>query len=160
MEGSPDLVAARKVARHLGTLHHEFTFTVEEGIDALRDLIWHTESFEQVRAAVPMYLLARKIKALGIKVVLSGEGADEIFGGYLYFHYAPDASEFHRETVRKVTRLHQWDVMRANKAPFAWGLESRVPFLDKKFLDVSQRDGRSLRAGWARHKGSCLLVGD
>lgn len=137
LKGAPDLIAARKVAKTLGTNHHEFNFTVEEGIDALRDLIWHIESFEQVRAAVPMYLLARKIKALGIKVVLSGEGADEIFGGYLYFHKAPSPDEFHRETVRKVMRLHQWDVMRANKAPFAWGLESRVPFLDKDFLQVA-----------------------
>jgi len=137
IKGSPDLLAARKVAKFLGTFHHEFHFTVDEGIDAIRDLIWHTESFEQVRAAVPMYLLARKIKALGIKVVLSGEGADEIFGGYLYFHKAPTAEEFHRETVRKVTRLHQWDVLRANKASFAWGLESRVPFLDKEFLQVA-----------------------
>ncbi|KAK9789946.1 hypothetical protein WJX73_008349 [Symbiochloris irregularis] len=134
--GSPDLLAARKVAKHLGTDHHEFTFTVQEGIDCLSDLIWHIESFEQVRAAVPMYLLARKIKAGGCKVVLSGEGADEIFGGYLYFHKAPDAAEFHRETIRKVTRLHQWDVLRANKAPFAWGLEPRVPFLDKEFVRV------------------------
>jgi len=137
IKGAPDLKAAREVADFLGTKHHEFHFTVEEGIDAMRDLIWHTESFEQVRAAVPMYLLARKIKALGIKVVLSGEGADEIFGGYLYFHKAPSPKEFHKETVRKVTRLYQWDVMRANKAPFAWGLESRVPFLDKDFLQVA-----------------------
>lgn len=135
--GSPDLVAARSVAEHLGTAHHEFTFTVEEGIDALRDLVWHIESYEQVRAAVPMYLLSRKIKALGFKVVLSGEGADEIFGGYLYFHKAPSAAEFHAECVRKVTRLHQWDVLRANKAPFAWGLEPRVPFLDRGFLDAT-----------------------
>lgn len=137
IKGSPDLVAARKVAKFLGTFHHEFHFTVDEGIDAIKDLIWHSESFEQVRAAVPMYLLARKIKALGIKVVLSGEGADEIFGGYLYFHKAPSPEEFHRETVRKVTRLHQWDVLRANKAPFAWGLETRVPFLDKDFLQIA-----------------------
>lgn len=137
LKGAPDLKAAREVADFLGTIHHEFNFTVDDGLDAVRDLIWHTESFEQVRAAVPMYLLARKIKAMGIKVVLSGEGADEIFGGYLYFHKAPSAEEFHRETVRKVTRLHQWDVLRANKAPFAWGLEPRVPFLDKDFLKVA-----------------------
>lgn len=135
--GSPDLVAARKVADFLGTVHHEVTFTVEEGIDALQDLIYHIESYEQVRAAVPMYLLARRIKALGIKVVLSGEGADEVFGGYLYFHKAPNAEEYHKECVRLVARLHQWDVMRANKAPFAWGVETRVPFLDKKFLEVA-----------------------
>lgn len=106
IKGSPDLLAAQKVAKFLGTKHHEITFTVQEGIDALYDLIYHIESFEQVRAAVPMYLLARKIKAMGIKVVLSGEGADEIFGGYLYFHKAPNAKEFHEETVRKVDRLH------------------------------------------------------
>lgn len=135
--GSPDLLAARKVADFLGTVHHELTFTVEQGLDALSDLIYHIESYEQVRAAVPMYLLARRIKAMGFKVVLSGEGADEIFGGYLYFHKAPSPAEFHRETIRKTTRLHQWDVLRANKAPFAWGLEPRVPFLDKAFLDVT-----------------------
>jgi len=135
--GSPDLVAARRVSEFLGTQHHEFTFTVEEGIDALHDLIWHIESFEQVRAAVPMYLLARRIKAMGIKVVLSGEGADEEFGGYLFFHKAPNAAEYHKECVRLVARLHQWDVMRANKAPFAFGVETRVPFLDKTFLDVA-----------------------
>ena len=135
--GSPDLKAARKVADFLGTEHHEFTFTVEEGIDALYDLIWHIESYEQVRAAVPMYLLARKIKALGIKVVLSGEGADEELGGYLYFHKAPNAAEYHKECVRLVKRLYKFDVMRANKAPFAFGVETRVPFLDKAFLDVT-----------------------
>jgi asparagine synthase (glutamine-hydrolysing) len=135
--GSPDLVAARRVAAYLGTVHHEFTFTVEEGIDALGDLIWHIESYEQVRAAVPMYLLARRIKALGIKVVLSGEGADEELGGYLYFHKAPSPAEYHRECVRLVARLHQWDVLRANKAPFAFGVETRVPFLDKEFLEVA-----------------------
>ena len=137
--GSPDLVAARSVAAHLGTQHHEFTFTVQEGLDAVSDLIYYIESYEQVRAAVPMYLLSRKIKALGFKVVLSGEGADEIFGGYLYFHKSPSAEEFHAETVRKVTRLHQWDVLRANKAPFAFGLEPRVPFLDRGFLDLAMQ---------------------
>eukprot|EP00884_Botryococcus_braunii_P006202 jgi/Botrbrau1/15583/Bobra.0288s0002.1 len=137
IEGSPDLAAAQAVADHLGTIHQGFTFTVEEGLDALRDLIYYIESYEQVRAAVPMYLLCRKIKAQGFKVILSGEGADEIFGGYLYFHKAPSPEELHRETVRKVERLHQWDVLRANKAPFAWGLEPRVPFLDRNFLDIS-----------------------
>jgi asparagine synthase (glutamine-hydrolysing) len=137
IKGSPDLIAARKVADFLGTIHTEFTFTVEEGIDALYDLIWHIESYEQVRAAVPMYLLSQRIKAMGMKVVLSGEGADEIFGGYLYFHKAPNPEEYHRECVRLVTRLHQWDVLRANKAPFAFGLETRVPFLDKQFLQVA-----------------------
>ncbi|CAG9460254.1 unnamed protein product [Pedinophyceae sp. YPF-701] len=135
LPGAPDLEAARKVADQLGTDHYEFTFSVEDGIDALRDLIWMIESFEQVRAAVPMYLLSRKIKAMGTKMVLSGEGADEIFGGYLYFHKAPSAEEFHKETVRKTSRLHQWDVLRANKSTFAWGLEARVPFLDRDFLN-------------------------
>ena len=125
IKGAPDLLAARKVANHLGTEHHEFHFTVQDGIDAVPDLIYHIESYEQVRAAVPMYLLARRITSLGIKMVLSGEGADELFGGYLYFHKAPDADEFHRECVRKTTRLHLWDVCRANKAPFSWGLETR-----------------------------------
>jgi asparagine synthase (glutamine-hydrolysing) len=136
IEGSPDLLAARQVAKVLGTNHHEFHFTVQEGLDALYDLIYYIESYEQVRAAVPMYLLARKIKAMGLKVILSGEGADEMFGGYLYFHKAPNPEEFHKETVRKVMRLHQWDVLRANKAPFAFGLEPRVPFLDKSFLQL------------------------
>lgn len=136
LPGSPDLIAARQVATFLGTIHHEFTFTVQEGLDALEDLIWHIESFEQVRAAVPMYILTRKIKAMGIKVVLSGEGADEAFGGYLFFHKAPSASEYHSETVRLLNRLHEWDVLRANKAPFAWGVETRVPFLDKAFLEL------------------------
>jgi asparagine synthase (glutamine-hydrolysing) len=135
--GSPDLKAAAVVAAHLGTEHHEITFTVQDGLDALPDLIYHIESFEQVRAAVPMYLLSRAIKARGFKVVLSGEGADEIFGGYLYFHKAPSPAALHAETVRKVTRLHQWDVLRANKAPFAFGLEPRVPFLDRGFLDAT-----------------------
>ncbi|EIE27700.1 glutamine-hydrolyzing asparagine synthase [Coccomyxa subellipsoidea C-169] len=137
LPGSPDLVAARRVAAFLGTQHHEFTFTVEEGIDALYDLIWHIESYEQVRASVPMYILSRKIKAGGFKVVLSGEGADEIYGGYLFFHKAPTPKDFQQETVRLVRRLHQFDVMRANKAPFSFGLEPRVPFLDKAFLDTS-----------------------
>lgn len=137
IQGAPDLLAAREVAHQLGTSHHEFHFTVEEGIDALYDLVYHLESYEQIRAAVPMYLLSRKIKALGFKVVMSGEGADEIFGGYLYFHKAPSPAEFHRETIRKVERLHVWDVARANKAPFAFGIEPRVPFLDKAFLQTS-----------------------
>ncbi|RMZ53291.1 hypothetical protein APUTEX25_004779 [Auxenochlorella protothecoides] len=135
--GSPDLVAARQVSEFLGTEHHEFTFTVQEGVDALEDLIWHIESIEQVRSAIPMYLLARRIKALGIKVVLSGEGADEVFGGYLYFHKAPNPAEFQAETVRLLCRLHQWDVLRANKAPFSFGVETRVPFLDKRLLEVA-----------------------
>lgn len=124
------------MAAFLGTEHHEFTFTAQEALDALPDVIYHLESFEQVRASVPMYLLSRKIKAMGVKMVLSGEGADELFGGYLYFHKAPNAVEFHKETVRKTTRLHQWDVLRANKSTQAWGLEARVPFLDKQVLEL------------------------
>lgn len=134
---APDLRAARKVAAFLGTEHHEFTFTPQEALDALPDVIYHLETFEQVRASVPMYLLARKIKAMGVKVVLSGEGADEIFGGYLYFHKAPNPVEFHKECVRKTTRLHQWDVLRANKSTQAWGLEARVPFLDREVLELA-----------------------
>mmetsp|Transcript_23830 Transcript_23830/g.45382 ORF Transcript_23830/g.45382 Transcript_23830/m.45382 type:complete len:694 (+) Transcript_23830:102-2183(+) len=137
LEGAPDLEAARAVADHIGTEHHEFHFTVEEALDAIPDVVYHLESFEQVRASVPMFLLSRKIKALGVKMVLSGEGADETLGGYLYFHKAPDAHEFHKECVRKTTRLHQWDVMRANKSTLAWGLEARVPFLDKEVLEVT-----------------------
>uniref|UniRef100_A0A6U7YM09 asparagine synthase (glutamine-hydrolyzing) n=1 Tax=Eutreptiella gymnastica TaxID=73025 RepID=A0A6U7YM09_9EUGL len=137
MKNAPDLRAARAVADHLDTIHHEFHFTVEEALDCLEDLIWHLESWHQVRASVPMYLLARKIKALGIKMVLSGEGADEIFAGYLYFHKCPSPEAMQAELVRKVTRLHQWDVLRANKSTQAWGLEARVPFLDKAFMDVS-----------------------
>jgi asparagine synthase (glutamine-hydrolysing) len=137
IRGAPDLIAARKVASFLGTDHHEFTFTPQEALDALPDVIYHLETFEQVRASVPMYLLARKIKAMGVKMVLSGEGADEAFGGYLYFHKAPSADEFHRECVRKTTRLHQWDVCRANKSTQAWGLEARVPFLDRDMLELA-----------------------
>jgi len=136
IKGAPDLENAKKVADFLGTTHHEFHFTPEEAIDAVPKVVYHLESWHQVRAAVPMFLLARKIKALGVKMVLSGEGADEALGGYLYFHEAPSAEEFHRESVRKTTRLHQWDVLRANKATMANGLEARVPFLDKKVLDL------------------------
>jgi len=136
IKGAPDLAAAKAVADFVGTTHHEFYFTPEQALDVVKDVVWHIESYEQIRASTPMFLLARKIKAMGIKMVLSGEGADETMGGYLYFHKAPDAAEFHRECVRKTTRLHQWDVNRANKSCFAWGLESRVPFLDKKFLEV------------------------
>jgi asparagine synthase (glutamine-hydrolysing) len=136
LEGAPDLAAARAVADQIGTIHHEFHFTVEEALDAIPDVVYHLESFEQVRASVPMFLLSRKIKAMGIKMVLSGEGADETLGGYLYFHKAPSPEEFHKECVRKTTRLHQWDVMRANKSTMAWGLEARTPFLGQKFLDT------------------------
>ena len=136
IKGAPDLENARKVADFLGTEHHEFTFTPQEAIDAVPKVVYHLESWHQVRAAVPMFLLARKIKALGIKMVLSGEGADETLGGYLYFHEAPNAEEFHKEAVRKTARLHQWDVLRANKATMANGLEARVPFLDKAVLEM------------------------
>ncbi|GKX60540.1 asparagine synthase B [Leminorella grimontii] len=141
LKGSPDLAASLEVARHLGTVHHEIHFTEQEGLDAIRDVIYHIETYDvtTIRASTPMYLMARKIKAMGIKMVLSGEGADEVFGGYLYFHKAPDAKEFHEETVRKLLALHMYDCARANKAMAAWGVEARVPFLDKKFLDVAMR---------------------
>lgn len=139
--GSPDLAAARKVADHIGTVHHEIHFTVQEGLDAIRDVIYHIETYDvtTVRASTPMYLLARVIKSMGVKMVLSGEGADEIFGGYLYFHKAPNAEEFHKETVRKLSKLHQYDCLRANKSLSAWGVEGRVPFLDKEFMDIAMR---------------------
>ena len=139
--GSPDLIAARKVADYIGTVHHEIHFTVQEGLDALRDVIYHIETYDvtTVRASTPMYLLARVIKSMGVKMVLSGEGADEIFGGYLYFHKAPNAEEFHKETVRKLSKLHQYDCLRANKSLASWGVEGRVPFLDKEFMDVAMR---------------------
>jgi len=138
LEGAPDLAAAEKVAAHIGTVHHGFTFTLQEGLDALDEVIYHLETYDvtTIRAATPMYLLARKIHAMGIKMVLSGEGADEVFGGYLYFHKAPNARAFHEETVRKLSRLHSYDCLRANKAMAAWGVEARVPFLDREFLDV------------------------
>lgn len=141
LQGSPDLAAARKVADHLGTVHHEVHFTVQEGIDAIRDVIYHIETYDvtTVRASTPMYLLARVIKSMGIKMVLSGEGADEVFGGYLYFHKAPNAAAFHEETVRKLSKLHLYDCLRANKSLASWGVEGRVPFLDKEFLDVAMR---------------------
>lgn len=141
LKGSPDLAAAQKVADHLGTVHHQIHFTVQEGLDALRDVIYHIETYDvtTIRASTPMYLMARYIKAMGIKMVLSGEGSDEIFGGYLYFHKAPDAKEFHQETVRKLSALHLYDCLRANKSMAAWGVEGRVPFLDKEFIDVAMR---------------------
>jgi asparagine synthase (glutamine-hydrolysing) len=141
LEGAPDLKAAKKVADMIGTVHHEIHFTIQEGLDAIRDVIFHLETYDTttIRAATPMYLMTRKIKAMGIKMVLSGEGADEIFGGYLYFHKAPNAKEFHEETVRKLDRLHMFDCARANKATSAWGVEARVPFLDKNFIDVAMR---------------------
>ena len=141
LEGAPDLIAAQKVAEMIGTVHHEIHFTIQEGLDAIRDVIYHLETYDTttIRAATPMYLMTRKIKAMGIKMVLSGEGSDEIFGGYLYFHKAPNAKEFHEETVRKLDRLHMFDCARANKATSAWGVEARVPFLDKEFMDVAMR---------------------
>ena len=139
LEGSPDIKFARQVAEYIGSVHHELKFTVQEGIDALRDVIYHIETYDvtSIRASTPMYLMARKIKSLGIKMVLSGEGADEVFGGYLYFHMAPDAKEFHEETVRKLQKLSKYDCLRANKSMAAWGVEARVPFLDKDFLDYA-----------------------
>ena len=141
LKGAPDLAKARQVADYIGTVHHEINYTIQEGLDALRDVIYFIETYDitTVRASVPMYLLARVIKSMGIKMVLSGEGADEIFGGYLYFHKAPSAEEFHKETVRKLSKLHQYDCLRANKSLSAWGVEGRVPFLDKEFLDVAMR---------------------
>ena len=150
LEGSPDLAAARIAADALGTMHHGFTYTIEEGIDALPDVVRHIESFDvtTVRASTPMFLLARRIRAMGVKMVLSGEGSDEIFGGYLYFHRAPDARAFHEETVRKLDALHQYDCLRANKSMMAWGVEARVPFLDVEFLDVAMRmDARHKMVG-------------
>lgn len=139
LEGAPDLAAAREVAEHIGSVHHEFHFTVQEGLDALPDVIHHLETYDvtTIRAGTPMYLMARRIRSMGVKMVLSGEGADEVFGGYLYFHRAPDRGAFHQETVRKLDRLHLYDCLRANKAMAAWGVEARVPFLDKAFLDVA-----------------------
>ncbi|MDR0694063.1 MAG: asparagine synthase B [Prevotellaceae bacterium] len=141
LEGSPDLKAAQTVAAHIGSVHHEIHFTIQEGLDALRDVIYHIETYDvtTVRASTPMYLISRIIKSMGIKMVLSGEGADEVFGGYLYFHKAPDAEEFHKETVRKISKLHLYDCLRANKSLASWGVEGRVPFLDKEFLDVAMR---------------------
>ena len=139
LEGSPDLKAAKLVADHIGTIHHEIKFTIQEGLDAVREVIYHLETYDitTVRASTPMFLMARAIKSLGIKMVLSGEGADELFGGYLYFHKAPNAREFHNETIRKLDKLHQYDCLRANKSLAAWGIEGRVPFLDKEFINVA-----------------------
>ncbi|HGE6131227.1 asparagine synthase B [Vibrio cholerae] len=141
LEGAPDLKAAREVAEKIGTVHHEMTYTIQEGLDAIRDVIYHIETYDvtTIRASTPMFLMGRKIKAMGIKMVLSGEGADEIFGGYLYFHKAPNAKEFHEETVRKLLALNLFDCARANKSLAAWGVEGRVPFLDKEFIDVAMR---------------------
>lgn len=141
LKGAPDLIKAKEVADYIGTVHHEINYTLQEGLDAIRDVIYHIETYDitTVRASTPMYLLARVIKSMGIKMVLSGEGADEVFGGYLYFHKAPNSREFHDETVRKLRKLYLYDCLRANKALAAWGVEGRVPFLDKEFLDVAMR---------------------
>lgn len=141
LEGSPDLAAAQKVADHIGTVHHEIKFTIQEGLDAIKDVVYNLETYDitTIRASTPMYLMARVIKSMGIKMVLSGEGADELFGGYLYFHKAPNAKEFHEETVRKLSKLHMYDCLRANKSLASWGIEGRVPFLDKEFMDVAMR---------------------
>ncbi len=141
LEGSPDLAAARKVADHIGSIHHEIHYTIQEGLDAIRDVIYHIETYDvtTIRASTPMYLMARVIRSMGIKMVLSGEGADEVFGGYLYFHKAPNSEEFHKETLRKLNKLNLYDCLRANKSLAAWGIEGRVPFLDKEFLDVAMR---------------------
>ncbi|MDD4108828.1 MAG: asparagine synthase B [Prolixibacteraceae bacterium] len=162
LEGSPDLIAAREVADHIGTIHHEIHYTVQEGLDAIRDVIYHTETYDvtTVRASTPMYMIARVIKSMGIKMVLTGEGADEIFGGYLYFHKAPNAGEFHRECVRKVSRLHLYDCLRANKSLASWGIEGRVPFLDKEFMDVAMRFNPSLKMSQnGRMEKWCLRKG-
>ena len=147
LKGAPDLAKARIVADHIGTVHHEINYTIQEGLDAVRDVIYYIETYDvtTVRASTPMYLLARVIKSMGIKMVLSGEGADEVFGGYLYFHKAPDAQAFHEETVRKLSKLHLYDCLRANKSLSAWGVEGRVPFLDKEFLDVAMRTNPAAR---------------
>ena len=141
LKGAPDLAKAKMVADHIGTVHHEINYTIQEGLDAIRDVIYYIETYDvtTVRASTPMYLLARVIKSMGIKMVLSGEGADEIFGGYLYFHKAPSAKDFHEETVRKLSKLYLYDCLRANKSLSAWGVEGRVPFLDKEFLDIAMR---------------------
>ena len=149
LKGAPDLSNAREVANHIGTVHHEINYTIQEGLDALRDVIYYIETYDvtTVRASTPMYLIARVIKSMGIKMVLSGEGADEVFGGYLYFHKAPDAQTFHEETVRKLSKLHLYDCLRANKSLSAWGVEGRVPFLDKEFLDVAMTINPAAKMG-------------
>ena len=141
LKGAPDLDKARLVAEHIGTVHHEINYTIQEGLDAIRDVIYYTETYDvtTIRASTPMYLLARVIKSMGIKMVLSGEGADEVFGGYLYFHKAPDARAFHEETVRKLSKLHLYDCLRANKSLSAWGVEGRVPFLDKEVMGLAEK---------------------
>ena len=151
LKGAPDLIKAREVAEYIGTVHHEINYTVQEGLDAVRDVIYFIETYDvtTVRASTPMYLLARVIKSMGIKMVLSGEGADEVFGGYLYFHKAPTPQAFHEETVRKLSKLHMYDCLRANKSLSAWGVEGRVPFLDKEFLDVAMKEQFSDGVGYS-----------
>jgi asparagine synthase (glutamine-hydrolysing) len=159
LQGSPDLAAAEVAAEALGTVHHGFTYTFEEGLDVLPEVIRHIETYDvtTIRASTPMFLLARRIKAMGVKMVLSGEGSDEVFGGYLYFHKAPNAREFHEETVRKLDALYNYDCLRANKSMMAWGVEPRVPFLDVEFLDVAMRmDARSKMAGGGRIEKAIL----
>jgi len=159
LEGSPDLAAAEVAAAALGTVHHGFRLTFDEGLDALPDVIWHTETYDvtTIRASTPMYLLARRIKAMGVKMVLSGEGSDEVFGGYLYFHRAPSAEEFHKETIRKLDAIHLYDCLRANKSMMAWGVEPRVPFLDLEFLDVAMSmDAMAKMAGGGRMEKAVL----
>ena len=159
LRGSPDLIKAKEVADFLGTVHHSWEYTIQQGIDALKDVIYHIESYDvtTVRASTPMYLLSRRIKAMGIKMVLSGEGADEVFGGYLYFHKAPSAEEFHKETVRKIKALHSYDCLRAHKCTLAWGVEARVPFLDKQFLDIAMTMDASYKMV---HNGSDAVEND
>ena len=159
LKGSPDLAAAEIAAKALGTVHHGFTYTFEEGLDALPEVIRHIETYDvtTIRASTPMYLLARRIKAMGVKMVLSGEGSDEVFGGYLYFHKAPNAREFHAETIRKLDALYNYDCLRANKSMMAWGVEARVPFLDTEFLDVAMRmDAQAKMAGGGRIEKAVL----
>jgi len=162
LEGSPDCAKAREVAEMIGSVHHEYIYTIQEGIDALPEVIGHLETYDvtTIRAATPMYLMARRIKATGVKMVLSGEGADEVFGGYLYFHKAPDGRSFHEETVRKLDRLHLYDCLRANKSMAAWGIEARVPFLDTEFLDVAMAiDPDAKRSGEGRMEKQILREG-
>ena len=156
LKGAPDLAKAKMVADHIGTVHHEINYTIQEGLDAIRDVIYFIETYDvtTVRASTPMYLLARVIKSMGIKMVLSGEGADEIFGGYLYFHKAPSAKDFHEETVRKLSKLYLYDCLRANKSLSAWGVEGRVPFLDKEFLDVAMRTNPEAKMCGPKKSGS------
>lgn len=162
LKGAPDLAAAKKVADYIGTVHHEINYTIQEGLDALRDVIYHVETYDvtTVRASTPMYLLARVIKSMGIKMVLSGEGSDEIFGGYLYFHKAPAPKEFHEECIRKISRLHLYDCLRANKSLCAWGVEGRVPFLDKEFMDVAMSINPRLKMVVNEKNGNAQYVKD